>query len=90
MDCLLTHNSHVGVLSHSFKIRCLCRNLAFIVAACVELKADQGHHIHIGILQLKYKQRYSVIQPLSEVYLIYATRKKLILLLSSCEWFSQN
>jgi hypothetical protein len=71
MNFLLTNNGHVTVLSHSFKIRRLCRNLAFIISACVELKVDQGHRVHVGILQLKYKQRYFVIHPLSEVILIY-------------------
>jgi hypothetical protein len=90
MTFLLTHNGHIGVLGHSFKIWCLCRNLAFIIATCVELKVDQGHPIHVRILQLKHKQRSFVIQPVSEVYLIYAICRELILLPSLCECFSQN
>jgi hypothetical protein len=92
MNFLLTHNGHVGALSHSFKIRGLCRNLAFIIAACVELKVGQGHSTHVRILQLKHKQRY-FIESVSEVCIyiyIYATGRDLIMLPSSCECLSQN
>jgi hypothetical protein len=89
-EMLLTHDSHVGALGHSFEIRGLCRNFAFIIAACVELKVDQGHPIHVRLLQLKRKKRRSFIQSLYEVYFIYATRLELILLPHSCDRLSQN
>jgi hypothetical protein len=84
---LLTHNSQIRVLSHSFKIRSLCRNFAFIISACVELKVDHGHSIHVRLVQLKYKKKRFLIKTFSEVYLIYASCRELILLPSSSEYF---
>jgi hypothetical protein len=45
---------------------------------------------HIPEEDTLHKKRCFVIQPLSEVYLIYATRRKFILLPSLCVWFSQH